>query len=96
MSELFEETSIAGMTLHNRFVRSATWEGLANRDGSVTHKLKEKQKNLTNSLREQEHIGSNQPNDLDECLIGAGEAFRSPYQNIPAWRSAPDGFQIAI
>jgi len=41
MSELFEETSIGGMTLRNRFVRSATWEGLANRDGSVTRKLME-------------------------------------------------------
>ena len=39
MAELFESVSINGMTLANRFVRSATWEGLANREGSVTPKL---------------------------------------------------------
>lgn len=32
MAELFEVTSINGMRLANRFVRSATWEGLADRD----------------------------------------------------------------
>src|ERR1035441_9536107 len=39
MAELFERVSINGMTLSNRFVRSATWEGLASREGSVTPKL---------------------------------------------------------
>jgi 2,4-dienoyl-CoA reductase-like NADH-dependent reductase (Old Yellow Enzyme family) len=39
MAELFESVSINGMTLANRFVRSATWEGLASREGSVTPKL---------------------------------------------------------
>jgi len=39
MAELFERVSINGMTLANRFVRSATWEGLASREGSVTPKL---------------------------------------------------------
>ncbi|MGA2786320.1 MAG: NADH:flavin oxidoreductase [Verrucomicrobiota bacterium] len=39
MAELFEKVSINGMTLANRFVRSATWEGLAGPDGSVTPKL---------------------------------------------------------
>ena len=29
MSALFESSEIAGMRLSNRFVRSATWEGLA-------------------------------------------------------------------
>jgi len=41
MAELFEDTSISSMSLHNRFVRSATWEGLAERDGSVTPRLTE-------------------------------------------------------
>ncbi|MBN1334143.1 MAG: NADH:flavin oxidoreductase [Synergistales bacterium] len=36
---LFESTSINGMVLNNRFVRSATWEGLANEDGSCTSRL---------------------------------------------------------
>jgi 2,4-dienoyl-CoA reductase-like NADH-dependent reductase (Old Yellow Enzyme family) len=39
MAELFQNVSINGMTLANRFVRSATWEGLADREGSVTPKL---------------------------------------------------------
>jgi 2,4-dienoyl-CoA reductase-like NADH-dependent reductase (Old Yellow Enzyme family) len=42
MKHLFERTSINGMSLPNRFVRSATWEGLANKDGSVRQKLTEK------------------------------------------------------
>jgi 2,4-dienoyl-CoA reductase-like NADH-dependent reductase (Old Yellow Enzyme family) len=39
MSTLFDRSAINGMQLANRFVRSATWEGLANDDGSVTPKL---------------------------------------------------------
>lgn len=42
MSELFESTVINGMILQNRFVRSATWEGLATTDGAVTPKLIER------------------------------------------------------
>ena len=36
MPELFDITSIASMTLSNRFARSATWEGMAGDNGSVT------------------------------------------------------------
>ncbi len=39
MSKLFEETAIKGLTISNRFVRSATWEGMANEDGSCTQQL---------------------------------------------------------
>jgi 2,4-dienoyl-CoA reductase-like NADH-dependent reductase (Old Yellow Enzyme family) len=39
MSKLFETTHINGMTLNNRFVRSATWEGMAEEDGTCTEKL---------------------------------------------------------
>jgi len=39
MSKLFETTEINGMKLSNRFVRSATWEGMAGDDGAVTPKL---------------------------------------------------------
>lgn len=39
MAKLFEETQINGMVLTNRFVRSATWEGMAGEDGSATPKL---------------------------------------------------------
>jgi 2,4-dienoyl-CoA reductase-like NADH-dependent reductase (Old Yellow Enzyme family) len=39
MSRLFESTSINKMVVANRFVRSATWEGLATDDGLTTGKL---------------------------------------------------------
>ncbi|WP_319522565.1 NADH:flavin oxidoreductase [uncultured Desulfosarcina sp.] len=40
-SSLFEPTTINGLSLPNRFVRSATWEGMATVDGRVTPKLTE-------------------------------------------------------
>ena len=39
MSKLFESSVVNGMDLSNRFVRSATWEGMAADDGAVTPKL---------------------------------------------------------
>ncbi len=39
MANLFEPTEINGMKLQNRFVRSATWEGMAAADGTATPKL---------------------------------------------------------
>jgi len=36
MSKMFDATEINGMKLANRFVRSATWEGMAGEDGSCT------------------------------------------------------------
>lgn len=39
MSKLFESTTINGMDLSNRFVRSATWESMATSDGAVTPEL---------------------------------------------------------
>ncbi len=39
MNKLFEDSVINGMSLPNRFVRSATWEGMAADDGTATLKL---------------------------------------------------------
>ncbi len=39
MSRLFESSEINGMKLANRFVRSATWEGMASPEGAATPKL---------------------------------------------------------
>jgi 2,4-dienoyl-CoA reductase-like NADH-dependent reductase (Old Yellow Enzyme family) len=41
MHKLFEETEINGMKLANRFVRSATWEGMATKEGASTPRLVE-------------------------------------------------------
>jgi 2,4-dienoyl-CoA reductase-like NADH-dependent reductase (Old Yellow Enzyme family) len=39
MPSLFEQTTINSMTLKNRFVRSATWEGMATDEGNCTTQL---------------------------------------------------------
>jgi 2,4-dienoyl-CoA reductase-like NADH-dependent reductase (Old Yellow Enzyme family) len=39
MSALFEKTEINGMSLPNRFIRSATWDGLASDDGACTQAM---------------------------------------------------------
>ena len=39
MRKVFDETRIDGMTLGNRLVRSATWEGMCEEDGRPTSKL---------------------------------------------------------
>jgi len=39
MKKIFEKTTINGMTLANRLVRSATWEGMCEADGRPTQKL---------------------------------------------------------
>lgn len=46
MSGLFDATTITGMALANRFVRSATYEGMAAPDGSSTQALVEVSTNL--------------------------------------------------
>lgn len=42
MTTMFDHAVINGMSLVNRFVRSATWEGLAGEDGAVTPALQDK------------------------------------------------------
>ncbi len=39
MSKLFEPGEINGMPLQNRFVRSATWEAMADENGAATPEL---------------------------------------------------------
>lgn len=39
MRGIFDETTINGMVLKNRLVRSATWEGMCEADGRATNKL---------------------------------------------------------
>jgi 2,4-dienoyl-CoA reductase-like NADH-dependent reductase (Old Yellow Enzyme family) len=46
MSVLFDETEINGMTIQNRFIRSATWEGMSSDQGSCSKELVEFTVNL--------------------------------------------------
>jgi 2,4-dienoyl-CoA reductase-like NADH-dependent reductase (Old Yellow Enzyme family) len=39
MKKIFDQTSINGMSLKNRFIRSATWEGMCDEKGCPTDKL---------------------------------------------------------
>jgi len=39
MSKLFEKTQVKSLTIPNRFIRSATWEGMATKEGACTQKL---------------------------------------------------------
>jgi 2,4-dienoyl-CoA reductase-like NADH-dependent reductase (Old Yellow Enzyme family) len=47
MNRVFEQTEINGMRLANRFVRSATWEGMASEEGACTPRLRELMVELT-------------------------------------------------
>jgi 2,4-dienoyl-CoA reductase-like NADH-dependent reductase (Old Yellow Enzyme family) len=71
MSNLFETTQINMMTLVNRFVRSATWEGMAADDGSVTPKLTQAMVNLA-----QGGVG----------MIITGHAYVSPEGQAGPWQ----------
>lgn len=46
MATLFEETTINGMAMRNRMIRSATWEGMCKQDGRPTKKLIDWYRNL--------------------------------------------------
>jgi hypothetical protein len=62
MAELLERTSINGMSLANRFVRSATWEGLPAKDRAVTPGLTERMaRSLHGCLRKKKEPGVNCP-----------------------------------
>ena len=80
MSNLFEPTQINGMTLNNRFVRSATWEGMAAEDGTCTPKLVKTIASLSAGgvgliitghayIKKQGQAGEWQLGIYDDCLI---------------------------
>lgn len=71
MSALFEPAAIGSMTLRNRFVRSATWEGMATDDGAVTPKLAALMKTLARN-----EVG----------LVISGHAYVSPEGQAGPWQ----------
>lgn len=71
MSVLFEPLTIRDLTLPNRFVRSATWEGMASDSGMVTPKLITTMTDLA---------------DGDLGLIISGHAFVSPEGQAGPWQ----------
>ena len=72
MAKLFETTAIKSMKLANRFVRSATWEGMAGTDGSCSQGLID----VTAGLAEG-GVG----------LIITGHAFVSPEGQAGPWQT---------
>jgi len=75
MSKLFEKSAINGLELKNRFVRSATWEGMADQDGNPTPKLLETMTSLAAG-----GVG----------LIITSHAFVSPEGRATPWQLAID------
>ena len=71
MSKLFESVRIGSLELKNRFMRSATWEGMAGEDGSSTKKLN----SLMSKLAKNE-VG----------LIITGHAYVSPVGQASPWQ----------
>jgi len=75
MGNLFENSAIGGLELKNRFVRSATWEGMADQDGNPTPKLLETMTALAAG-----GVG----------LIITSHAFVSPEGRATPWQLAID------
>ena len=83
MAHLFEPTAIGELNLKNRFVRSATWEGLAQQDGSASGKLAEMMAELARN-----EVG----------LIITGYAYVAPEGQSGPWQLAAcdDKFQPGL
>jgi 2,4-dienoyl-CoA reductase-like NADH-dependent reductase (Old Yellow Enzyme family) len=71
MKRLFEESAINGLVLPNRFVRSATWDGLATDDGSCSTRMI----NLMTELA-----------DGGVALIITGHAYVHPHGQHSPWQ----------
>jgi len=75
MNILFEPSKIGSMSLGNRFVRSATWEGMAEDDGQCSVKLIELMTGLTEG-----GVG----------LIVTGHAYVHQYGRLSSWQLGID------
>jgi 2,4-dienoyl-CoA reductase-like NADH-dependent reductase (Old Yellow Enzyme family) len=91
MAEIFEETTLSGITLQNRLVRSATWEGLASADGKVTPALLRVHEELAeggvgliiSSYMYVQQVGKQSPGQIgvhsDAMIPGLAELAQSVY-----------------
>jgi len=76
MTRLFETARIGGMQVKNRFVRSATWEGMARDDGSCSPELAEKMAELARN-----EVG----------LVISSHAYVSPEGKAGPWQLGVHG-----
>ena len=72
---LFEPTTINGMTLKNRLVRSATWEGMCDPDGRPTNKLVKVYTNLAQGGFRSYHIAASAVEEGDMDYISMSRPF---------------------
>ena len=70
MTAVFEKTTINGLALGNRLVRSATWEGLGNPDGSVSEPLVEVYRELAERYDDLRNSGD--PSGDRSRVVGYG------------------------
>jgi 2,4-dienoyl-CoA reductase-like NADH-dependent reductase (Old Yellow Enzyme family) len=91
MAEIFEPTNLSGIELANRLVRSATWEGLASADGTVTPALVRIQEELAlggvgliiSSYMYVQTVGKQSPGQIgvhsDQMIPGLAELAQAVY-----------------
>lgn len=63
MKKIFESAALKNMPLKNRLIRSATWEGIANPDGSVKQHTK-----YTKNWQKAESVPSLQALPASRCM----------------------------
>jgi 2,4-dienoyl-CoA reductase-like NADH-dependent reductase (Old Yellow Enzyme family) len=92
MSKLFENNILAGIKLRNRFVRSATWEGLAEDTGLVSESLVELMRELAEGevgliLSSHAYVAADGQAgnrqlaiDRDECISGISRMAHAVHQ----------------
>ena len=70
MTVLFDSTEIRGMALRNRFVRSATYDGCAEKNGHVSQKQLEMFGELARSLFQGMAEGHKTERDCPGMMVG--------------------------
>ena len=86
MKSLFDKTELAGMRLKNRFIRSATYDGFADKNGHMTKRLYEIYEDLAKGGVGTIITGMTFVSDLENVYPGqAGiydDTFINEYQNF--------------